>query len=286
MTAHDRSEDLVPRRTDFSLAWPGYSQTQVQRYVHNVEKELQQRAADRDAAASHAETLDRQLQALRTENDNLRATVDRISRDPIEPDALQERSRRMIELIREEAAEITERARAAAERTRAAAEESANRLREHYERLLAELDTRRELMEHEHRELMQHAHERIETMKQRAEGHRQHLDQEAAGVRRQAETQFEKAIAFRRSEATRGIAAAERQVGALHEMRIRLTTELRTCRELLADALPLLHPLPDEAAPDFPEQRGSLPTNSASSSRNTSTPHTTTNNLPRPQPAH
>jgi hypothetical protein len=192
----------------------------------------------------------------------------------------------MIELIREEAREIIARARAAEVQIKADAEEAANLAREHHERLVAELDSRREEMENEHRNLMEHAKAQVETMEQRAEDHRQHLDREAAGVRRQAETQFERAIAFRRSEVTRVIADAERQVGTLHEMRIRLTTELRTCRELLADALPLLHPLPDETPPDLPEQRGVLPANPTSNSRNTSAPRTTTNNLPRPQPAH
>ena len=273
MTAHDSREDLADARTDFGVVWPGYNRAQVQRYVHNVDKELQRRSADRDAAASHAEKLARHLQALHSDNNDLRATIDRISRDPIKPDALQERSRRMIELTREEAAEITAQARAAAEQTRSTAEEAANRLRGRYERSLGELATRREEMEKEHRDLMQRTHAQVETMTQQAEQHRQHLDQEAARERREIETQFEKAMAVRRAEATRIIADAERQVGTLHEVRTRLTTELHTCRELLADALPLLHPLPDETAPGFPEQR-SLPTNPASiSGRNTVAPH-------------
>jgi chromosome segregation ATPase len=277
MTAHDSRADLA--RTDLGVAWLGYNRAQVQRYVHNVEEELRRRSADHDDAASRAEKLARNLEALHSENNDLRATIDRISRNPIEPDALQERSRRMIELTRAEAAEITARARAAAEQTRSTAEEAANRLRARYERALAELDIRRKEMENEYRELIQHWHAQVETMTQQAERHRRHLDQEAARERRQVETQFEKALAMRRAAAMRIIAGAERQVGALHEVRTRLTTELHTCQELLADALPLLRPLPDETAQGLPEQ-GGLATNSASSRRSTSAPRTTTNSLP------
>jgi DivIVA domain-containing protein len=301
MTGLDSRRDMVTQQTGFDVAWRGYDQEQVQQYVQNVEKELQRRAA----AASHAETLARRLHALHSENNDLRAKIDEICRSPIEPDALQERSRRMIQLTRDEAAEITARARAAAEETGAIAEEAANRLRERYERLLAGLDTRREEMENEHRNLMQHAHAQVETMTQRAEEHRQQLDQEAARERREAETLFEKALAFRRAEAARIIAErdaasrahteslvrdatekarrliadAERQVDVLHEARIRVAAELHTCRKLLADAVPLL----DETAVGFPEQRRSLPLNSAADGNNSAAGTATT--LTRPQPA-
>jgi DivIVA domain-containing protein len=306
MTALDSRGDMVTQQTGFDVTWRGYDQAQVQQYVQNVEKELQRRAA----AASHAETLARRLHALHSENNDLRAKIDQICRSPIEPDALQERSRRMIQLTRDEAAEITARARAAAEETGAIAEEAANRLRERHERLLAELDTRREEMENEHRDLMLQARAQVETMTKRAEEHRQQLDQEAARQRRQAETQFEKALDFRRSEAARIIAErdatsrahtetlvrdatekaqrlmadAERQVDVLHDARTRVSTELRSCRKLLADALPLLNPLPDETAQGLPEQRRSLPSDSAVSGHNTSAPRTGTKII-RPQPA-
>jgi cell division septum initiation protein DivIVA len=285
MTALDSREELVPLRTDFDVVWRGFNRAQVRQYSDDVETKLQLMTADRDALASYAEDLVRRLEAAVAENIELRGKIDQISRIPIEPDALQERSRRMIELTREEADEITARAQAAAEHSRVAAEEAAERQRDRYEHLLAEMDTRREEMESEHRDLMRRTRTAVEATTQLAEQHRRYLDQESARQREQTERDFEKAMAVRRAEALRTIAGrdaaarthsdgligaagekarrmvsdAEREVHALLQVRARLSTELKSCGQLMADALPLLEPLPGETAPGFPQQRGTLP---------------------------
>lgn len=272
VTAADTREDLVPLRTDFDLVWRGYDRDQVRHHVHSMEADLRLLAVDRDAAVARAEDLTQQLEAARTDNGALRARIDRISRTPIEPDALTERLRRMVELAHEEAADITARARAAAEHSWATANQAADRLRHRAEQLVADLDRRRQEMETEHRELMSRAREQVTMMTRQAEQRRRELDEQAARLRHQVETDFEVAMAARRAEAMRALAEqdraakdradqlireateqahrivadARRQVDVLRAHRDRLADGLRSAQQLLSDAEPLLRPLSEE----------------------------------------
>src|ERR1044072_4931262 len=108
-------EELVPLRTGFDVVMRGYRRGPVRRYVQSVEEELRSLAADRDANAELAEALARQIERLRAENVGLRQRDARGGGPPIEPAALQERLRRMLELANDEAREVTKRARVAAE---------------------------------------------------------------------------------------------------------------------------------------------------------------------------
>ncbi|GAB2864274.1 coiled-coil domain-containing protein [Lentzea nigeriaca] len=265
--------ELLPLRTDFDVRWRGYDHDQVQHYVHAVEGELEVLTADRDAALARAESLARQLEAARAENAGLRARVDRISRTPIDPGALTERLRRMVELAHAEAEEITTRARIAAEQDWANAHRAADRLRGRAEHLVAELDRRRADAEAEHRELMDRAHAQVETMTRQAERRRRELDDQAAQIRGQIEADFEQAMTQRRAEAMRAladqqrsakaradqivqeatehahriVADAEQRVDLLRRQREHIAEELRAAQALLADMEPLLQPLPEEA---------------------------------------
>ncbi|OXM57548.1 M protein [Amycolatopsis thailandensis] len=116
----------------FDLAWRGFNRAQVREFVREVETELRRVAAERDEAIRRGEALAARLTAAQEENRELKNSVDRISRVPIAPDALQERSRRMLELTREEAADI--KARAAAEAAEAEAERK--RVAEDFERAM------------------------------------------------------------------------------------------------------------------------------------------------------
>jgi len=116
----------------FDLAWRGFNRAQVREFVREVEAELRRVAAERDEAIRRGEALAARLTAAQEENRELKSSVDRISRVPIAPDALQERSRRMLELTREEAADIT--ARAAEEAAEAEAERK--RITEDFERAM------------------------------------------------------------------------------------------------------------------------------------------------------
>jgi cell division septum initiation protein DivIVA len=242
--------ELLPLRTDFDVRWRGYDHEQVQHYVHQVEGELAVLTADRDAALARAESLSRELEAVRTENAELRARVDRICRAPIDPGALTERLRRMVELAHAEAEEITTRARIAAEQDWANAHRAADRLRRRAEHVVAELDRRRADAEAEHRELMDRAHAQVEAMTRQAERRRRELDDQAARLRKQIQADFEQAVAQRRAEARaradRIVADAERRVDLLNRQRERIAEELRAAQALLADIEPLLRPLPEE----------------------------------------
>jgi colicin import membrane protein len=268
----DTRDELVPLRTDFDLVWRGYDRDQVQQYIDAVEADLRLLTVDRDAAAAHAEAVAGELEAARTRIRELSERIDRICRSPIPPDALTERLRRMVELAHAEADEITTRARAAAEHNWETARQAADRLRQRHERLVAELDARRQQMEAEHSELMRRAGEQLEVVTRQAEQRRRDLDEQAARLREQVQTDFQVAMTARRAEALaeiaeqraearreadrlvaeataradRIVADAEQRVALLENRRAQLDAALRATARLLADAEPLLSPLPDE----------------------------------------
>lgn len=284
--------ELVPLRTDFDVVWRGYDQDQVRHYVRCVEEELRLVAADRDAAVSRAESFLAHLEALRSENRQLQARVDRICRTPIEPDTVPERLGRMVELARAEAQDITRRAEAQAEQTWAAAREAAARLRTRQENMLADLDRRRSDMEAEHRELIGKARSRVDAMVREAEQRRRELDERAARHRRQVEHDFRVAMAERRATAMREcderVAAAKaeaervlaqardearhlvdearREARSLRDIRDRIAEQVTAARAALAAAAPLLEAEHDPAptagelhgdrAPEMPDGAG------------------------------
>jgi cell division septum initiation protein DivIVA len=208
-------QELVPLRTDFDVVVRGYRRGQVRRYVRAIEEDLRLVTADRDANASLAESLAAEIEQLRAHNARLTHQVDQMSRTPITPDAVPPRLRRMVEMAKEEAAEITARAQAAAEHSWAVAEEAAGRLRARYADALAEMDRTRREMEVEHKTLLQQARVDAATMTTEADRHRTELDAQAAKRRARVEADFEVAMARRRSEAMREV--AEHRVAAQEE---------------------------------------------------------------------
>jgi cell division septum initiation protein DivIVA len=285
-------QELVPLRTDFDVVLRGYRRGQVRQYVRAVEEELRLAAADRDASATLAQALAAEVEQLRAQNARLSRQVDEMSRTPVEPDAVPPRLWRMVELAKEEAAEITARAQAAAGHIWATAEEAAGRLRARYADALAEMERTRRETEIENRTLLEQARAAASAVAAEADRHRAELDAQAATRRRQVESDFEVAMARRRSEAmrelaeqkaaaqaeaerlvqeatgeaeqrvtaaadeaTRRIAAAEREVGRLRELRGRMAAQLRGAREVLVGAGPLLQPLPAEKEAAIPGPR-------------------------------
>jgi cell division septum initiation protein DivIVA len=181
-------EDVALALPGFDLAWRGFRRAQVVEYVAWAEAEIRRLTAERDAARRRAD-------AFAEENRELRRKIDRISRTPIEADALQERSRRMIELTREEATEITARATEAAERIRREAELEAVRLTEKHRTVLAEAEAEAARQRAEHEELLRAAEQR-----------RRELDETAAHRRAQQEEDHHRAMTLRRAEAMRDLA--------------------------------------------------------------------------------
>src|SRR3954451_24391216 len=216
-------EDAARTQPGFDLAWRGFHRAQVAEYVAWAEAEIRRLTDERDSAR-------RRGTALAEENHELRAKIDRISRTPIAPDALQERSRRMIELTREEAAEITAHATETAERIRHEAEAEAVRLTEKERRLVAEAEAERERQRAEHEELLRAAEQR-----------RRELDEAAAHRRAQLEEDHTRAMTVRRADAMRELAeqaaAAQAKAGQLvAEARQRGETLVTTAETELASA--------------------------------------------------
>jgi cell division septum initiation protein DivIVA len=227
-------QELVPLRTDFDVVMRGFRRDQVRQYVRAVEEELRLLTADRDANAALAESLTAEVEQLRVQNARLTRQIDAMSRTPVTLDALPARMRRMVELAKEEAAEITARAQAAAEHSWAAAEEAAGKLRARYADALAEMDRSRREVEVEHRAMLQQARVDASTMTTEADRRRKELDDHAARRRERVESDFEMAMAKRRAEAMHTL--AKQKVAATNEA-ARLVSEAKAkAARLVEDA--------------------------------------------------
>lgn len=280
------SGELVPLRTGFDVVLRGYRREPVRQYVRAVEEELRLLATDRDANADLAQSLAKEVEELRAENARLRRRLDAVSRAPLTLDGIPARLRRMVELAREEAEEITGAARAAAEHSFAAAEEAASRLRARYADRLAELDRARREMDAEHQTLLQQARADAAAMTTGADRLRAELDERSAKRRERVEADFELAMARRRKEAMqevaerkvkahseaarvvreateeadRRLAAAQREVSRLVNLRGTLATQLQGAREVLVGAGPLLSQVSAEAEVlDEPARQAAIP---------------------------
>jgi len=268
VSALDTRDELVPLHTDFDVVWRGYERGQVAAYVERVEAELALLATDRDAAVRRADALAAQLEAARAQNQELTGRLDRLARKPADLSELTDRMRRMVELAHAEADEIVTRARATAEQTRVSAEESAARLHRRAEYLVEEAERRRRDLDVEHRDLVH----RLEQQARDGERRRRELDKQAAELREQIKTDFELAMKERRAEelralaeqrsaaeaeaerlvrdateeANRLVAQAREQVARLRAQRDQVAERLRAAGETLAQAGPLLAPLPEE----------------------------------------
>ncbi|KFU79155.1 hypothetical protein SAMN04489729_3007 [Amycolatopsis lurida] len=206
----------------FDLAWRGFNRAQVREFVREVEAELRRVEAERDEALRRGDALAAELTAAREDKRELKATVDRISRVPIAPDALQERSRRMLELTREEAEEIT--ARAAEEAAKAEAQRK--RIADDFERAMT---VRRA-------EAMRALAARDEAAQARA---RKLLDDAA-------------------EESERLVAEARQKADVALRLRDDVLKQLVGCRELLTEAGSVLAVSPTPK-PEVPVQRRSRP---------------------------
>jgi colicin import membrane protein len=284
----DTATELLPLRTDFDTVFRGYDRDQVRHYVQATERDTHLVVADRDAALSQVEDLTRELASARTTIRQLQTTLDRISRTPIDPAALSDRLRRMVELATADAQETTRRAQAAAERTWRHAEDTAARLAERHRQLLSELDQRRRDMEAEHADLMRRAQADVDRMTREAHQRRAELDRRAEEMRAQTQVDFTLAMSARRAELeadlarrrARADAEFDRHASALNEqitglrrvrdaVRHQLITAERGLAELLATLdtdeppSPLDAPLPTQrmeeldAPEDHPHQAAS-----------------------------
>ncbi|EID55708.1 hypothetical protein [Saccharomonospora xinjiangensis] len=300
-----RDHNGRPQQHDeFRVTWRGYDRDEVRKLVRGLREALQAVTADRDAAAEYVRFQSRELAGLRDENQKLRQRLDRVCRTPVETDGLSERLWHMVDLAQREAREVLADAHAEADRRRAALDK-----RE------AELEARRAELESQHRETVRQFKAEAAAEAERAENARREADERATRRRQELERDFAKSLAVRRDEMNRALARREEaakaeaerivaeataraehivadataRVRTLEAARRKAASELRTAREALAGALPLIEPLPDEVAadrtgssigvvPQAPvplESRvpGELPAPSAGSGQRSAAPH-------------
>lgn len=195
-------EDLVPLRTGFDLSWRGYHREEVDDYVHDLEHDLRDLAADRDACTARAEHLAEMLERSRGETAALRAELNRVCSAPLDTDVLPFRLSVMVEVATAEATSVLDRAQA----TWAAAQESAAKLRDHYDRLGEDTRRQRAEIEDERDSVIRVARVQARTIVAKAEARQRELDAEASRARERVELDFKLAMDQRRAEALRALA--------------------------------------------------------------------------------
>lgn len=217
--------ELVPLGLDFTIVKRGYNRFEVDRHLEEVDADFKLLRFERDAALSQSGDLARQLEVTRTEIDELRGQVERLSLPPTTLEGLSERLQRMLRLAQDEASETKARAEAEAVHIRAKAEADASAMRTRYDQLLADLDARRQEMEAEHRKIMDSARAEADSIINKAKQERLRLDLEAEERRTKVEEDFEIAMAARRTESMRVLAEQEAASKSESERRVREATE-------------------------------------------------------------
>ncbi|WNV88568.1 hypothetical protein [Umezawaea sp. Da 62-37] len=196
-------EDVVPLKTGFDLSWRGYQREEVDDYVHDLEHDLRDLAADRDACTARAEHLAEQLESSRAETRELRAELNRVCSKPYDPDVLPVRLAVMVEVAAAQAACVLERAEA----SWSAAQESAAKLRAHYDRLADETRRQRDAIDAEHAAVVRLARVEAASIILEAQERQRDLDATSQAAREQVELDFKIAMDQRRAEALRELKA-------------------------------------------------------------------------------
>lgn len=232
--------ELFRLHTGFDIVLRGYRRGQVRRYVHCVEARLRLLISDKVAADTITGDLMQQVVDLRAANAELRATIGRIGRTPIEADGLADRLRHLLALATAEAADITARAAVDAER-----------LRDRYESLVAEAAARLDAATAECDELLRRSHADADAIlpAARAEAAATVRDAQALADRLvlDATARAHRLVRDATDRADRIVGDASRQVRALHQLRGRIVERLHCARHTLGEAAPLIHPDPTDS---------------------------------------
>ena len=222
--------DLVPLGAGFDIMKRGYSRVQVEEHLERLDGELRLLASDRDAAVSQNADLAKQLEQSRSQIDELRGQIERLSLPPTTLEGLSERLQRMLRLAQDEATETKARAESEAGHIRSKAEADANELRQRYESMINDQNQRRTAMEAEHTALIDKTRADAAEAERVATAERARLDAQAEQRRNTVEEDFEIAMAGRRTEAMRALAEQEATSKAEAERRVREATEEATRR--------------------------------------------------------
>jgi DivIVA domain-containing protein len=220
-------------------------------------------SAEQAARRTREEADERARRTVEEADDHARRTV-------TEAD---EHARRTVDEADEQARGMLDEARRQAHEMHEAAEADAAQVRTRYDSGVEDNDRRRGDMEDEHRTLMETARAEAARIRSDAEAERRRLDEESRARRVQIEEDFEIAMASRRTESMRVLARSEAdarsraetqlrdaaeesrrrlreadtEVAETRRLRARVSNQLATLRESLAE-LPGLDAFPDEAS--------------------------------------
>lgn len=223
--ARPEDRELVPLKPGFDVVWHGFDRAQVKQYLEDLEDEIKLISADRNAALSQVADLTEQLRAAHARITDLGKQVTELVELPKNPDDLDDRCKRMVQLAHHQAAEITARAQAAATHSWSGAEDAAAKLRTGYEKLLGELDKQRQEVRMQHSQVVDQARTQVLEMTTAATNRRHELDNQAEQRRIQIEDDFEKSMASKRQALAKEIEKQRAESKADAERRVREATE-------------------------------------------------------------
>src|ERR1700742_1392186 len=222
-----RAEDreLVPLKPGFDVVWHGFDRAQVKQYLEDLEDEIKLISADRNAALSQVADLTEQLRAAHGRITELGKQVTELVELPKNPDDLDDRCKRMVQLAHHQAAEITARAQAADPHSWSEAEAAAGKLRGGYEKQLAELDKQRQEVRAQHSKVVDQARTQVVEMTTVATNRRHELDKQSEQRRLQIEDEFERSMASKRQSLAKEIEQQRAESRAEAERRVREATD-------------------------------------------------------------
>jgi DNA repair exonuclease SbcCD ATPase subunit len=228
--ARPEDRELVPLKPGFDVVWHGFDRAQVKQYLEDLEDEIKLISADRNAALSQVADLTEQLRSAHSRITDLGKQVTELVELPKNPDDLDDRCKRMVQLAHHQAAEITARAQAAATHSWSGAEDAAAKLRSGYEKLLADLDKQRQEVRAQHSQVLEQARTQVIEMTTAATNRRHELDKQAEQRRIQIEDEFERTMAAKRQALAKEIEQQRAESRAEAERRIREATDEATRR--------------------------------------------------------
>jgi hypothetical protein len=260
----------------FDVVRHGYDRIQVNRYFQQLEAKARHSASERDFAHQQVSDLNGQLEAARREIAALTERLDKLTKDAGAPNR-EERDARTLEVAKSQAAQIAASAQAAAETTWAAAEQASTSLRDHCQRMLADLDRQQQEIHTAHEAIMAAARAQAEEMTTAAEKRRREIDaaaesdriridrefsesmnakretlrKEVEAARARSSTEAARRVRDAKEEADRRIAAATAEVDRLTALREQLATQLHDSHQLLEEASATIKPLDQERDMSF-----------------------------------
>src|SRR5437764_13153779 len=105
--ARPADRELVPLKPGFDVVWHGFDRAQVKQYLEDLEDEIKLISSDRDAALSQVSDLTDQLSSSHSRVSELGKQVAELVELPKNPEDLDDRCRRMVELAQHQSGEIT-----------------------------------------------------------------------------------------------------------------------------------------------------------------------------------